>query len=104
IFFPKFALLDPTFVATLPKRQLANGIVDAFTHTTEQYITYPTANKLQERYAEGILSTLIEIGVKVLENPSDYELAANLMYCANQALRNGCLRRNGANKPRLEPR
>jgi NADP-dependent alcohol dehydrogenase len=86
IFFPKFALLDPTFVATLPKRQLANGIVDAFTHTTEQYITYPTGNKLQERYAEGILSTLIEIGVKVLENPSDYDLAANLMYCANQAL------------------
>ncbi len=86
LFFPKFALLDPTFVATLPPRQIANGIVDAFTHTTEQYITLPTSNKLQERYAEGILSTLIEIGEKVLANPSNYELAANLMYCANQAL------------------
>jgi NADP-dependent alcohol dehydrogenase len=86
LFFPKFALLDPTFVATLPARQIANGIVDAFTHTTEQYITLPTSNKLQERYAEGILSTLIEIGEKVLADPSNYELAANLMYCANQAL------------------
>lgn len=91
LFFPKFALLDPTFVYTLPKRQIANGVIDAFTHTTEQYLTFVGENKLQERYAEGILSTLIEIGEAVVANPSDYELAAQLMYCANQAL-NGTLR------------
>lgn len=91
LFFPKFALMDPTFVATLPKRQLANGVIDAFTHTTEQYLTYPSDNLLQERYAEGILQTLIEIGPKVIEQPDDYKLAANLMWCANQAL-NGILR------------
>jgi NADP-dependent alcohol dehydrogenase len=91
LYFPKFALLDPTFVATLPKRQLANGVIDAFTHTMEQYLTFPSDNFLQERYAEGILSTLIEIGPGVVENPSDYKLAANLMWCANQAL-NGLLR------------
>lgn len=91
LFFPKFALLDPTFVASLPKRQVANGIIDAFTHTTEQYLTFVGENKLQERFAEGILSTLIEIGEGVVANPSDYELAAQLMYCANQAL-NGTLR------------
>lgn len=91
LFFPKFSLLDPTFVATLPKRQLANGVIDAFTHTMEQYLTYPSENKLQERYAEAILSTLIEIGPGVVANPSDYTLAANLMWCANQAL-NGVLR------------
>lgn len=91
LFFPKFALLDPTFVATLPKRQIANGVIDAFTHTMEQYLTFKGENLLQERYAEGILSTLIEIGEKVLENPADYDLAANLMWCANQAL-NGVLR------------
>jgi NADP-dependent alcohol dehydrogenase len=91
LFFPKFALLDPNFVATLPKRQIANGVIDAFTHTMEQYLTFKGENLLQERYAEGILSTLIEIGEKVLENPADYDLAANLMWCANQAL-NGVLR------------
>jgi NADP-dependent alcohol dehydrogenase len=91
LFFPKFALLDPTFVATLPKRQLANGIIDAYTHTMEQYLTFPGQNKVQERFAEGILATLIEIGPEVLENPADYELAAHLMYAANQAL-NGMLR------------
>jgi NADP-dependent alcohol dehydrogenase len=91
LFFPKFALLDPTFVATLPKRQLANGVIDAFTHTMEQYLTFPSDNLLQERYAEGILSTLIEIGPSVVEDPADYKLASNLMWCANQAL-NGLLR------------
>lgn len=91
LFFPRFSFLDPTVVATLPARQLANGIVDAFTHTTEQYITFPSDNLLQEREAEAILSTLIEIGPKVLENPSDYKWASNLMWCANHAL-NGNLR------------
>lgn len=91
LFFPKFALLDPTFVATLPKRQIANGVIDAYTHTMEQYLTFKGENLLQERYAEGILSTLIEIGEKVLEKPADYDLASTLMWCANQAL-NGVLR------------
>lgn len=91
LYFPKFALLDPTFVATLPKRQLANGVIDAYMHTMEQYLTFPSDNLLQERYAEGILSTLIEIGPGVVNNPSDYKLASNLMWCANQAL-NGLLR------------
>jgi NADP-dependent alcohol dehydrogenase len=91
MFFPRFSFCDPTQVATLPKRQLANGIVDAYMHTVEQYLTYPTGNLLQERQAEAILATLIEIGPKVIENPSDYTLASNLMWCATHAL-NGVLR------------
>lgn len=91
MFFPKFSFCDPTQVATLPKRQLANGVVDAFMHTLEQYLTYPTGNLLQERQAEGILSTLVEIGPKVIETPDNYELASNLMWCATHAL-NGVLR------------
>lgn len=91
MFFPKFSFCDPTQVATLPQRQLANGIVDAYMHTVEQYLTYPSGNLLQERQAEAILSTLIEIGPGVIKNPEDYKLAANLMWCATHAL-NGVLR------------
>jgi NADP-dependent alcohol dehydrogenase len=89
--FPKFSFLDPTVVATLPKRQIANGITDAFMHTLEQYLTFPSDNLLQERIAEGILSTLIEIAPKVIENPADFKAASNLMWCATMAL-NGTLR------------
>jgi NADP-dependent alcohol dehydrogenase len=91
LFFPVFSFCDPSVVATLPKTQIANGIVDAFMHTLEQYLTYPTTNYLQERQAESILQTLLQISQGVLANPSDYDLAGNLMLCATHAL-NGNLR------------
>lgn len=84
--FPKFSICDPTVITSLPKRQLQNGVVDAFTHVMEQYLTYPHEAFLQDRIAESILQTLIEIGPKVIENPSDYTLASNFMWCCTMAL------------------
>lgn len=91
MFFPKFSFCDPTQVSTLPKIQIANGIIDSYVHTLEQYITYPTDNHLQERQAEAILMTLLEIAPKLINDPSDYALASNLMWCSTHAL-NGNLR------------
>lgn len=90
--FPKFSICDPSVVATLPKRQLQNGVVDAFVHVLEQYLTYKHEAYLQDRIAEGILQTLIEIGPKVIENPADYTLASNFMWCATMAL-NGLIQK-----------
>ena len=84
--FPQFSILDPSKTFTLPTRQIANGVVDAFVHTVEQYLTYPANGMVQDRYAEGLLNILIEIGPKVLANPQDYDLRANLMWAATQAL------------------
>jgi NADP-dependent alcohol dehydrogenase len=84
--FPQFSVLDPTKSYTLPARQLANGVVDAFTHTMEQYLTYPVGAEVQDRFSEGLLSTLIEVGPKVLANPKDYNAQANLMWTASLAL------------------
>ena len=90
--FPKFSICDPTVINSLPKRQLQNGVVDAFTHVMEQYLTYPHEAYLQDRFAESILQTLIEIGPKVVENPEDYVLASNFMWCCTMAL-NGMLQK-----------
>ena len=90
--FPKFSICDPTVIASLPKRQLQNGIVDAFTHVMEQYLTYPHDALLQDRIAESILQTLLEIGPEVVENPSDYKLASNFMWSATMAL-NGLIQK-----------
>ncbi len=84
--FPKFSILDPTYTFTLPKIQVANGIVDTFIHTTEQYITYPADAKIQDRWAEGILQTLIEIGEKTINEPENYDARANLVWSATMAL------------------
>lgn len=90
--FPKFSICDPEVIASLPKRQIQNGVVDAFTHVMEQYLTYPHDALLQDRFAESILQTLIEIGPDVAENPTDYKLASNYMWCATMAL-NGLIQK-----------
>ncbi|HPJ36406.1 MAG TPA: iron-containing alcohol dehydrogenase [Spirochaetota bacterium] len=84
--FPKFSILDPVVTFTLPKIQVANGIVDTFVHTTEQYITYPVDARIQDRMAEGILHTLIEIGVTTVNEPENYDARANLVWSATMAL------------------
>ncbi|MEF3089123.1 alcohol dehydrogenase [Raoultella scottii] len=83
---PVFAILDPVYTYTLPPRQVANGVVDAFVHTVEQYVTYPVDGKIQDRFAEGILLTLIEDGPKALKEPENYDVRANIMWAATQAL------------------
>lgn len=84
--FPRFSVLDPVKTFTLPPRQIANGVVDAFVHVVEQYLTYPVNAPVQDRYAEGLLQTLIEVGPQALAVPEDYDVRANLMWAATQAL------------------
>ncbi|MCL1043011.1 iron-containing alcohol dehydrogenase [Shewanella marisflavi] len=84
--YPSFSLLDPTLTFTLPKIQVANGVVDAFVHVLEQYATYPVDGRVQDRTAEGIMRTLIEIGPITLEEPENYNARANLMWSATSAL------------------
>jgi len=90
--FSVFSICDPETVASLPKRQVQNGIIDAYTHVLEQYLTYTHDAMLQDRIAEGILQTLVEIGPDVAEDPTDYKLAANFMWCATMAL-NGLIQK-----------
>jgi len=84
--FPRFSVLDPTFTYSLPAVQVANGIVDAFVHVTEQYLTFPAQAPIQDRFSEGILCTLIEEGPKTIANTTDYDSRANLMWAATMAL------------------
>lgn len=83
---PRFSILDPETTYTVPRRQVANGITDAYVHVLEQYVTYPVGALLQDRQAESILQTLIEVGPKTLENPTDYESRATFMWCTTMAL------------------
>ncbi|SIQ64898.1 iron-containing alcohol dehydrogenase [Maribacter ulvicola] len=84
--FPEFSILDPQVIKSIPERQLANGITDAFTHVLEQYMTYPIDALLQDRFAESILQTLIDVAPKVLKDPTDYKPAADFMWSCTMAL------------------
>lgn len=84
--FPRFSVLDPETTYSLPARQVANGIGDAFCHVIEQYLTFPAHAAVQDRFAEGIMRTLVEIGPKTLANPTDYDTRANFVWAATTAL------------------
>ncbi|MBD8488881.1 iron-containing alcohol dehydrogenase [Echinicola sp. CAU 1574] len=90
--FPQFSILDPSVIKSLPERQIANGLTDAFTHVLEQYMTYPAGAYLQDRFAEGIMQTLIEVAPRVMKDPNDYEAASNFMWCCTMAL-NGLIQK-----------
>ncbi len=88
--YPQFSILDPETTFTLPARQTINGIVDAYVHVFEQYMTFDVNAPLQDRQAESVLLTLIEEGPKVIQKPLDYDARANVMWAATNAL-NGLL-------------
>ncbi|MCW7550273.1 iron-containing alcohol dehydrogenase [Photorhabdus sp. APURE] len=84
--FPQFSIMDPTKTYTLPLRQVANGVADAFIHVMEQYLTYPANGMVQDRFAEGLLQILIEIGPQAINASDNYEIRSNLMWVATLAL------------------
>ncbi len=89
---PVFAVLDPTTTYSLPPRQVGNGVVDAFVHIIEQYLTFPVGGEVQDRLAEGLLQVLVDNGPRALTEPTNYQVRANLMWAASLAL-NGLIGR-----------
>ena len=85
---PQFAVLDPKVTLSLSDRQISNGVVDAYIHVMEQYLTYSVNGKVQDRFAEGLLQTLIEEGPKALhpDSKNDLDIRANVMWSATMAL------------------
>ncbi|NPD47699.1 MULTISPECIES: iron-containing alcohol dehydrogenase [unclassified Lentimicrobium] len=84
--YPQFSILDPNVMESLPKRQKANGVVDAYIHVLEQYLTFPNEASIQDHWAEGVLKTLLCYGERYVLEDFDYDVAANVMWAATSAL------------------
>lgn len=84
--YPVFSILDPSVCYSLPERQIANGIVDAFVHVLEQYLTYDSASMIQDRFAEGVLCTLKEIAPRLVSGEKNDDLFSNFMLSATMGL------------------
>ncbi|MGC8802330.1 MAG: iron-containing alcohol dehydrogenase [Bacteroidales bacterium] len=83
---PVFSILDPQYCYTLPDTQISNGVVDAFVHVMEQYLTYPVGAGVQDGFSESLLRTLMEVGPKVLHDKTNYTHAATFMWATTMAL------------------
>lgn len=84
--YPLFSILDPTAIYSLPAKQVANGIVDTYAHTLEQYLTFDNSAMVMDRWAEGLLQTLVELAPALVKNQSDYDACANFMFAATMGL------------------
>lgn len=84
--YAKFAILDPLTTLSLDQRQIGNGVVDAFVHVIEQYLTYPADAEVQDQWAEGLLRTLIQEGDRSFKEPQNSAARTNLMWSATLAL------------------
>ena len=84
--YPQFSILDPEVTYSLPDHQIACGLADAFTHVLEQYMTTTGQSRIIDRWAEGLLLTIIDIAPKILANRKDYDLMADFMLSATLAL------------------
>lgn len=82
---PRFAILNPKVMGSLPDRQLQNGLVDAFVHACEQYLTVPVGALVQDGYAEAVMRTL-KILADTFAERQQIGWQQNLMWAANQAL------------------
>ena len=80
---PKFAIMNPVLTYTLPKYQIACGIVDIMMHTLERYFIPNTRNQITDEIAEGVLRVVIENGKKGLENPTNYDAMSEIMWCGS---------------------
>ncbi len=83
---PEFSILDPETTFSLPDEQIAYGICDTYVHVAEQYMTTAGQSPLMDRWAEGILLTLIETAPKIRANKHDYNAMADYMLSAAMAL------------------
>lgn len=88
--FPVFSVLDPETTYSLPKHHLACGLVDTFVHVMEQYMTTPNQSRVMDRWAEGVLHTVIEIAPQIMKDQTNYDLMADFMFSATMGL-NGFL-------------
>lgn len=84
--YPLFSILDPTTIYSLPKHQVSNGIIDTFAHTLEQYLTFDNKAMVMDRWAEGLLQTLVELAPQLEANQQDYDACANFMLTATMGL------------------
>ncbi len=94
--FPQFSILNPEVVYSIPERQLANGLADSFTHVLEQYMTYPIDANLQDRFAESIMQSILEVAPKLMKDQKNYKNAANFMWNCTMAL-NGLIQKGVPN-------
>lgn len=82
---PRFSILNPVLTYTLPDYQTACGAVDMFAHILERYFTRVENVEVTDRMSEAVMKVIIDNAPKVLEEPSNYDARAEIMWAGTLA-------------------
>ncbi len=84
--YPVVALVDPELTMSVPQDQTAYGICDIITHVTEGYFNGVDGTPIQDRFAESVIITAMEYGLKALEDGNNLEARAQVQWASIVAL------------------
>lgn len=87
---PTFSILNPELTFTLPDYQTACGIADMLAHVLERYFTNEKHVDVTDRLCEATMKSIIENGLRVINNPFNYDIRAEIML-AGMIAHNGSL-------------
>ena len=82
---PKFALLDPTYTYSVPKKQMVSGGFDILSHIMEIYFSEPNEDNVSDDISEALMRSVIHNLRAAIQNPQDYTARSNLMWAATMA-------------------
>ena len=83
---PKVSFLDPTLTYTVSKYQTACGSADILSHIIETYFS-PSENLFMlDCFMEGLMKTVVKYTPVAIQEPTNYEARANLMWASSWAI------------------
>ncbi len=80
---PVFAIENPELTYSLPKEQIAYGVVDILMHTLERYFSESDKYELADEFALGLIKNVLEVGLLAYQNPTNYEYQSALMLASS---------------------
>ncbi|WP_295352500.1 iron-containing alcohol dehydrogenase [uncultured Succinivibrio sp.] len=87
---PLFAILDPELTFSVSRYQTACGITDMIAHILERYFTNSKGVTVTDYMCEALLKAIIENAPVAIDDPSNYDARANIMWAGSLAHNNIC--------------
>ena len=88
--YPAHSFLDPSYTQSVPANYTSYGIVDLVAHSLEAWFGKGEAS-LSDRFVISVIKEAQEFGPALMKDLESYELRANIMWAATNALNNTTL-------------
>jgi len=85
LMYPKIAVLDPGYTITVPRYLTSCGIADSISHILERYFSTTPHVEVSTGLCESLMRSIMHLGPRVLGEPSNANIRAELMWASKVA-------------------